>query len=294
MTWNGPVGDALRAELAQPIATLPNNQGAFKLVQRELDNLSWQQAQRARGVVVDRAHRRLHGRGPLSSGAHRRGRAAELLREGRARGIYVNPNHWARDQLVVYVDRRDRRRRSCARSRSKGARLRAAFDTLAARNTETEPCSRRRARPTSRPSILAAKGWGAQGAARLRPGAGHHGDARPATRATSSASAACSPTPGATSSSSPSTMCAAELPDSTRLDALTDELLAQFALGSLRRLVRPAGPPPPRPPRHRPGGAPTPPPETRGLWRMTQRPHGRQRTCATPSSPTAACSSTTA
>ncbi len=30
VTWDGPVGDALRAELGKPIATLPSNQGAFR------------------------------------------------------------------------------------------------------------------------------------------------------------------------------------------------------------------------------------------------------------------------
>lgn len=263
MTWKGPVGDALRAELAQPIATLPNGQGAFKLVQRELDNLSWQQAQRARGVLVA-------GLIDDSTAAGRFLRARidaagqQSLRDGRAKGVYVNPNLWARDQLVVYAT--GATAPALAREvEAEGARLRAAFDTLAARNTEAEMFAKAR-QTDQEAAIFADKGWGLKIQHDYVPtqdttatAAGFTGDFLRYRRVLTQTwrDFFVFTTDGVS-----------ELPDSTRLDALTDSLLAQFALGSYdgsfvqqdpRRPVR----------RDTAQIGPFVAQEKRGLWRMT-------------------------
>ena len=262
MTWKGPIGEALRAELAQPIATLPNGQGAFKLVQRELDNLSWQQAQRARGVVVA-------GLIDDSTAAGRFLRARidaagqESLRQGRARGVYVNPNLWARDQLVVYAT--GATAPAVAREvEAEGPALRAAFDTLAARNTEAEMFAKAR-QFDEEAELVADKGWGlkvqhdyVQVQDTAATAAGFAGDFVRYRRVL-------------TETWRDFFVFAAdgvpELPDSTQLDALTDSLLAQFALGSYdgsyvqqdpRRPVR----------RDTVRVGPFPALEKRGLWRM--------------------------
>ncbi len=60
-----------------------------------------------------------------------------MLREGRARGVYVNPNLWARDQLVVYATAATAP--ALVREiETEGATLRAAFDTLAASATQEQ------------------------------------------------------------------------------------------------------------------------------------------------------------
>ena len=155
-TWKGPVGDALRRELAQPIQTLPNQQGAFKLVQRELDNYSWQQAQTARAVVVaaliddsTAAGRFLRAR--IDAGGQ------QALREGRARGVYVNPNLWARDQIAVYATAATAP--ALVREiETEGAALRAAFDTLAAAATEENMYGKAR-QVEEEAELLADHGW---------------------------------------------------------------------------------------------------------------------------------------
>ena len=264
MTWKGPVGDALRAELARPIATLPNGQGAFKLVQRELDNLSWQQAQRARGVVVAGLIDDSTAAGRFLR-ARIDGAGQELLRQGRARGVYANPNLWARDQLVVYAT--GATAPALVREiEAEGAALRAAFDTLAARNTETEMFSKAR-QTDAEAALLADKGWTlkvqhdyVQVQDTTATAAGLTGDFVRFRRVL-------------TDTWRDFFVFAvddvAELPDSTRLDAVTDSLLAQFALGVFdgsyvqqdpRRPVR----------RDTAQVGPYRAAETRGLWRMTE------------------------
>lgn len=226
MTWKGPIGEALRAELARPIPTLPGGQGAFKLVQRELDNLSWQQAQRARNVVVA-------GLIDDSTAAGRFLRARidaagqQSLREGRARGVYVNPNLWARDQLVVYAT--GATVPALVREiETEGDRLVAAFDTLAARNTETEMFSKARQTDVEA-ELLADKGWTlkmqhdyVQVQDTTATADGLTGDFVRYRRVLTDTwrDFFVFAADGVT-----------ELPDSMRLDAITDDLLSQFALG---------------------------------------------------------------
>ena len=156
MTWKGAVGDALRQELAQPIATLPNRQGAFKLVHRELDNYSWQQAQTARAVVVaglidDSTAVGRFLRARIDPGGQ------QLLREGRARGVYVNPNLWARDQIAVYMTAASAP--ALVREiETEGPALRAAFDTLAAAATFDNMYEKAR-QVEDEAALLDAHGW---------------------------------------------------------------------------------------------------------------------------------------
>ena len=99
-TWQGPVGDAIRAELGRPVATLPSNQGAFKLKLTELTSRSFPLLKASPHTVfvasVD---------APGEIGDFIRSRVGEAnlpaLRSGQSAAVNVRPNLWADGQLVT-------------------------------------------------------------------------------------------------------------------------------------------------------------------------------------------------
>ena len=141
-TWEGPVGEAIRAELAQPIATLPNNQGAFKLKHRVLTPRTYDGIQAARNVVfaapIDEDSR---------VGEFLRNRidpaSQQAIRSGNAVGINLRPSLWASGQLVVLATASDDQALTSQILR-RGPELRAAFDSLAHQATYADMFARGR------------------------------------------------------------------------------------------------------------------------------------------------------
>ena len=141
-TWAGPVGEAIRAELAQPIATLPGNQGAFKLNFQPLTGRFFDQLKLRRAVVFAAP---VDAEGPI--GEFIRARVGEggldQVRSGAVTAFNVRPDLWAGDQLVVVATAADER--ALAREfLQRGPELRAAFNELARENTSDEMFARLR------------------------------------------------------------------------------------------------------------------------------------------------------
>ena len=158
-TWEGPVGEAIRAELGRPIATLPGNQGAFKLnvqplTQRFFDQLKLRRAVvfaapvDAEGEIGDFIRARL-GEGGV-----------EQVRAGGVAAFNLRPDLWARDQLVVIATASSER--ELAREfLQRGPALREAFNALARENTTREMFSRLRQEDLEQ-ELLASQGYRVQ------------------------------------------------------------------------------------------------------------------------------------
>lgn len=140
VTWAGPVGEAIRAELAQPIRTLPSGQGAFKVRYQPLNprfldnvkltpNLVFAAPVDAEGEIGDFIRARV---GEVN---------IEALRSGRAEAVNVRPDLWARDQIVVIATAGSDTALASA-FRERGDALRAQFNDLARTNTEQEMFAR--------------------------------------------------------------------------------------------------------------------------------------------------------
>ena len=155
-TWAGPVGEAIRAELAQTILTLPNNQGAFKLKHRPLTPRTYEGIQRARNVIVaapideqSRVGEFLRER--IDAGSQ------QAIREGRAVGINLRPDLWSLNQLVVLATAADDRALT-NQILQRGPELREAFNELAHEATFRDMFDR--GRQTSLEDSLASQhGW---------------------------------------------------------------------------------------------------------------------------------------
>ncbi|MDT0631909.1 DUF4837 family protein [Rubrivirga sp. S365] len=141
-TWAGPVGEAIRAELAQPIATLPGNQGAFKLNFQPLTSRFFDQLKLRRALVFAAP---IDADGPI--GDFIRARVGEggldAVRSGGVAAFNLRPDLWANGQLVVIATAADER--ALAREfLQRGPELRAAFNALARENTTGEMFARLR------------------------------------------------------------------------------------------------------------------------------------------------------
>ena len=141
-TWAGPVGEALRATLGQPVATLPSNQGAFKLRQVPLTSRFFGTLKLSPQVVfaapVDT---------PGEIGDFIRARVGEgsldAVRAGRAAAVNVRPDLWADKQLVTIATAAS----DSALARQilqRGPELRAAYARLARERTADEMFARLR------------------------------------------------------------------------------------------------------------------------------------------------------
>jgi hypothetical protein len=139
-TWNGPVGDALRAELAQPIVTLPNNQGAFKLRLQPLTSRSFEYLKMQPHLVFAAP---IDAEGEI--GEFIRARVGEgnlaAVRSGDAAAVNLREDLWANDQLVTIATAAT----DSALARQiveSGPELRAAYNRLARERTIGEMFSR--------------------------------------------------------------------------------------------------------------------------------------------------------
>ena len=141
-TWAGPVGDALRATLGEPIATLPSNQGAFKLRQVPLTSRFFGTLKMSPNVVfaapVDT---------PGEIGDFIRARVGtgnlDAVRSGRAAAVNLRPDLWADRQLVTIATAATDSALARQILRS-GPELRAAYGRLARQRTGDEMFERLR------------------------------------------------------------------------------------------------------------------------------------------------------
>ena len=158
-TWAGPVGEAIRAELAQPIATLPGNQGAFKLNFQPLTGRFFDQLKLRRAVVFAAP---VDAEGDI--GEFLRSRVGEgnldAVRGGAVSAFNLRPDLWANGQLVVVATAADER--ALAREfLQRGPELRAAFNALARENTTGEMFARLRQEDLEA-DLLAERGYRVQ------------------------------------------------------------------------------------------------------------------------------------
>ncbi len=101
-TFAGVVGDALREELAAPLATLPNRQGAFKLNRMEPGSRLANRVRNLRLVVYAAPIDEPSPVGEmLRASLDPAGLAA--IRAGRGEGILFKPDLWATGQMVVFM-----------------------------------------------------------------------------------------------------------------------------------------------------------------------------------------------
>ena len=141
-TWEGPVGEAIRAELARPIRTLPGNQGAFRLLFQPLQPRLFDQVKLQPNLVFAAP---IGASGPI--GDFIRARVGEgnvaAIRQGRATGFNLREDLWARDQRVVIATAGSDS--ALARAfRDRGQELRDSFNELARERTASEMFSRLR------------------------------------------------------------------------------------------------------------------------------------------------------
>ena len=127
-TWAGPVGEALRAELGQPIRTLPQPEPAFTLHLQPLSAVSLDGLRRQNGLVFaapldDTSATAQFIRARLDSAG-----VAALQRGGQ--GVIEREDLWRRGQLVVYATA-PTDSALAAQIHAAGPRLRAAFNALA-------------------------------------------------------------------------------------------------------------------------------------------------------------------
>ena len=158
-TWAGPVGEAIRAELAPPIATLPGSQGAFKLNVQPLTGRFFDQLKLRRAVVFAAP---VDAPGPI--GDFIRARVGEggldQIRSGNVTAFNVRPDLWAQGQLVVVATAASER--ALAREfLQRGPELRRAFADLARENTSREMFARLRQEDLEQ-ALLAEHGYRVQ------------------------------------------------------------------------------------------------------------------------------------
>ncbi len=99
-TWQGPVGDALRAELGKPVVTLPSSQGAFKLKLTELNSRTFPLLKASPHVVFVAS---VDAPGEIGDFIRTRVGEANLpaLRSGQSAAVNLRPDLWANRQLVT-------------------------------------------------------------------------------------------------------------------------------------------------------------------------------------------------
>ena len=134
-TWNGPVGDALRAELGREMRTFPQPTPAFSLRLEQLSDFSLQGVRRQNGVVfaapLDRTTATAQFiRARLDS-------AGVAALEGGGQGIIERQDLWMQDQVVVYATAANDSTLA-QQIRDAGPRLRDAFSALARKRTTDE------------------------------------------------------------------------------------------------------------------------------------------------------------
>lgn len=141
-TWAGPVGEALRETLGQPIATLPSNQGAFRVRFQPLTNRFFEALKIQPNLVFAAP---IDAEGPI--GDFLRSRVGEQnlasVRAGQAAAINLRDDLWAREQLVTVATAASDSLLA-SQIRARGPELRRRYQELARRRTGTEMFSRLR------------------------------------------------------------------------------------------------------------------------------------------------------
>ena len=159
VTWDGPVGDAIREELAAPIPTLPGNQGAFKLRFQPLNPRLFEQYKLRPNLVFAAP---IDAPGPI--GEFVRARVGEgnlaAIREGRATGVTLREDLWASGQRVVIATAANDSVLARALLQ-RGDDLRASFNRLARERTTSEMFARLRQEDLEQ-ELLAAHGFRVQ------------------------------------------------------------------------------------------------------------------------------------
>ncbi|MEM6327117.1 MAG: DUF4837 family protein [Bacteroidota bacterium] len=267
-TWNGPVGDAVREVLAQPIRTLPNQQGFLRLRFQQLEPEFLTQIRKTRNVLFV---------APITSrtaiGDYLRARIPEgqqqALTSGQSVGVTVRENLWASGQVVVTATAgSDSLLADALLGRADS--LRAVYNRNVLDWTEVEMYDRAR-QTEEEDELMAAKGWALalqhdyiQVQDTTVSAAGRTGEFVRFRRIV------------------PETWRdffvfvqdgVTEVPPRSDLDALTNDLLEQFAVGELDSTYIQLDP-------RRPVTTDSvqigerPADETRGLWRMIGYPMG--------------------
>ena len=141
-TWAGPVGEALRAELSKPIATLPSNQGAFHLRFQELTSRSFSNLKLTPHVVFVAA---IDAPGEIGDFLRARVGEANLgaVRSGDVAAINLREDLWAQNQLVTIATAAT----DSALARQilqRGPELRRAYERTARARTQSEMFSQLR------------------------------------------------------------------------------------------------------------------------------------------------------
>lgn len=142
VTFAGPVGDALREELAKPILTLPSNQGAFRLTLQPLTSHGFEFLKLRPNVVFAASID-----APGEIGDFLRARVGEsnlaAVRSGQSAAVNLRENLWSNNQLVTIATAATDSALA-AQIRQRGAELREAYETLARQRTGTEMFARLR------------------------------------------------------------------------------------------------------------------------------------------------------
>ncbi|OZC02612.1 DUF4837 family protein [Rubricoccus marinus] len=155
-TWAGTVGDAVRQELAKPIMTLPNQQGAFKLRYQPLASQFLSQIRETRNVIFVAP---IGVETPI--GEYIRARIPEgqqgAIESGNSVAVTIRENLWAAGQIAVTATAANDSLLASAII-ERGDSLRAAFDrnVLATTTREMFDAGRQNEIETE---LLASRGW---------------------------------------------------------------------------------------------------------------------------------------
>lgn len=127
VTWNGPVGDAIRDELGGGLRTLPQPEPAFTLQRQELSEAFFPQIRRQHSVLFVAPYT-----SQSSTGQFLRTRlgdeGVQALQRG-GRGVILRPNLWADNQVVAYATAPDEEA-LVQQVRAYGDQLRRAYNTV--------------------------------------------------------------------------------------------------------------------------------------------------------------------
>lgn len=105
LSWNGPIGEAIREHIATPIRTLPQPEPAFTLQQQDLTDYFFHQIQKQHSVLFVAP---FTNQTPVGQFLRARIDSTGLvgIADG-GRGVFLRPDLWANEQLVVYVTGQD-------------------------------------------------------------------------------------------------------------------------------------------------------------------------------------------
>ena len=140
VTWAGPVGEALREELGRPIPTLPSNQGAFQVRFQPLQSRFFESLKVQPNLVFAAP---IDAEGDI--GDFLRARVGDdnldAVRSGTVAAVNLRENLWSNRQLVTIATAASDSALATD-IRRRGAEIRAAYERLARERTTEEMFSR--------------------------------------------------------------------------------------------------------------------------------------------------------